>query len=552
MSDSHEYIASLDDVKIGKNVLESLTRSAYDDCRCILREYVQNAADQIDIAKEQHLSDKDDYGIYINIDSDAKRIEIEDNATGVISSEILPVLRNVACSQKSRNKRKGFRGIGRLGGLGYCKTLTFITSFKGESIKSILRWNADEMKRIIDDENDERSAGEVVSAVTELRVEKETADCHYFKVIMEDVNDNRLLDIADIRDYISMVAPVEISNTFSPFKTDIAKFVADHNLTLDTYDVYVNGEQVYKQYTRSILGRDGSEVDKVQKVEFFIRNDKKGNPFYWGWYSICNLKGIIDSRNVARGIRLRCKNIQLGGETNCRRFLPGKQDERFSDYFFGEIHTISNDLIPDMDRNYLRVDDARTEFENMMMTEEFVYLKDLCYTASGQRSDVKKVATANAMQEKLEKKKKEHKFSSEEELKKAEEDFEIAKAAAEKAKQSMEKRKQAMVQNGSPLIDVFNASDNFLAVSSNTQQNDANNEYDSQSQGENQLNDNLHYQPSNEDGNGYLRTSKPEYKSFDKKSLEIINTVYKIIGEVLPIEEMRDALIDKIEKELTK
>ena len=96
MADSHEYIASLDDVKIGKNVLESLTRSAYDDCRCILREYVQNAADQIDIAREQNLSEGNSYGVYINISPETRRIEIEDNATGVEASEVLPVLRNVA------------------------------------------------------------------------------------------------------------------------------------------------------------------------------------------------------------------------------------------------------------------------------------------------------------------------------------------------------------------------------------------------------------------------------------------------------------------------
>ncbi len=38
---------------IGKDVIESLTIGMYDDSRFIYREYIQNAADQIDKAREQ-------------------------------------------------------------------------------------------------------------------------------------------------------------------------------------------------------------------------------------------------------------------------------------------------------------------------------------------------------------------------------------------------------------------------------------------------------------------------------------------------------------------
>ena len=40
--------------RIGKFVIDSLTRSMYEDSRCIYREYIQNAADQIDLAREIH------------------------------------------------------------------------------------------------------------------------------------------------------------------------------------------------------------------------------------------------------------------------------------------------------------------------------------------------------------------------------------------------------------------------------------------------------------------------------------------------------------------
>ena len=41
--------------RIGKFAIDSLTSSMYEDWRSIYREYIQNAADQIDEAVEQHL-----------------------------------------------------------------------------------------------------------------------------------------------------------------------------------------------------------------------------------------------------------------------------------------------------------------------------------------------------------------------------------------------------------------------------------------------------------------------------------------------------------------
>ena len=542
MPDSHEYIASLEGVKIGKNVLESLTRSAYDDCRCILREYVQNAADQIDIAREQKLSESDNYGIYISILPEEKRIEIEDDATGVEAAEVLPVLRNVACSKKNRTKRKGFRGIGRLGGLGYCTTLTFITSYKGENVRSILRWNAAEMTRIIDNEEDDSSASEVVERVTELKTENERPEAHYFRIVMENVSESRLLDVSDIRDYLSMVAPVEIANTFRQFNNEIKKFMKENHLSLDTYDLYINEEQIYKQYTTSIYDEGGEVIDTIQKVVPFLRYDKDGNPFYWGWYGVSKLEGMLKFRNVARGIRLRCKNIQLGDEGNCRRFLPGKLDQRFSDYFFGEVHTLSDKLIPDMDRNYLRVDDARTEFERMMIVE-FATLKQLCYEASGYKSDYKKIISAQEKENKFKERTKNKEFASKEEHDKALEDITKSRAEAEKAQKSLEKRKESLNNNESPLKDILEGSYNPAPLekpSSTFGPKDEMTSLGSQTQS------------GGESTDDYLRTSKPIYSKFKKQTLDVINTVYKVIGDVLSLEDMKEALISKIEAEITK
>ena len=128
--------------QIGKDVIESLTLGMYEDCRYIYREYIQNAADSVDKAVKEGIISKGSDQIMVNIDVDKRRIIIEDNARGIPSASAQAILRDIAHSTKKRGEDKGFRGIGRLGGLGYCSTLTFTTSFPGEDCKSIMVWDA--------------------------------------------------------------------------------------------------------------------------------------------------------------------------------------------------------------------------------------------------------------------------------------------------------------------------------------------------------------------------------------------------------------------------
>jgi molecular chaperone HtpG len=110
---------------IGKYVLENLTVGMYDDPRCVFREYVQNSADAIDKAVSLNLITNKEGYIHIQISKDKKSIVIEDNGTGIMESRVIPMLQNVAQSDKEIGKERGFRGIGRLGGLGYCTSLVF-------------------------------------------------------------------------------------------------------------------------------------------------------------------------------------------------------------------------------------------------------------------------------------------------------------------------------------------------------------------------------------------------------------------------------------------
>ena len=134
---------------VGKNILDNLTTGMYADSKVIYREYIQNACDQIDLAIKLGILSPDEGNVDIYIDSKKRYISIKDNATGVRAANFIEDVGDIANSNKEIGKNKGFRGIGRLCGLAYCKTLKFTTSYLGESIKSIMTCDAQKMRAVI-------------------------------------------------------------------------------------------------------------------------------------------------------------------------------------------------------------------------------------------------------------------------------------------------------------------------------------------------------------------------------------------------------------------
>ncbi len=127
---------------VGKNFLENLTVGMYENSFTVYREFIQNSADSIDKAIASGLILEDEAVIDINIEYSKRRITVNDNACGIPMRQFKKKMTDVADSDKDRDIEKGFRGIGRLAGLGYCDRLVFRTSYKGED-KEILSINTE-------------------------------------------------------------------------------------------------------------------------------------------------------------------------------------------------------------------------------------------------------------------------------------------------------------------------------------------------------------------------------------------------------------------------
>ena len=122
----------------------------YVDPMSIYREYVQNAADSIDEARESGvLVGREPGRVDFTFDSDARTVKIRDNGTGLRAADFAQRLTSFGASIKRGRGNRGFRGVGRLAGLGYCQELIFRSRAKGETSTSELRWDCRKLKSVL-------------------------------------------------------------------------------------------------------------------------------------------------------------------------------------------------------------------------------------------------------------------------------------------------------------------------------------------------------------------------------------------------------------------
>lgn len=363
----------MDEYIFGANILENLTTGMYKDSKVIYREYIQNACDQIDKAVLQGIFlSRNEGEIQIWLSEDGRTIAIEDNATGIAQDDFERVLANIADSDKKIGEDKGFRGIGRLCGLAYCRELVFTTTAIGENVISEMRCDAQKMRELLNRNiNGEKfTASQVLHEIysfsykTVRGIEGE----HWFKVELIDVNDENtdLLDFNQVKDYLSFTAPVQYRNVF-PYQTEIYKHAAAIGYVIDEYRIKLNGEDVFKKYQTHFKTSKGD--DDIFGVEFKDFYDEKGNLVMWLWFGLSKFKAIIAKDIEMRGIRLRKENIQIGNDDALQKLF---KEDRGQHYFVGEVFAVSKDLIPNSQRDYFNENTMRAWFERELRR----YFKD--------------------------------------------------------------------------------------------------------------------------------------------------------------------------------
>lgn len=108
--------------KVGASIVEIITESLYDKPIVVFREYVQNSADSLTAAETGDFASE----LAINIWHAGNSLYFLDNGVGVDHDQFVSKMGDIAYSSKRRDKNIGYKGIGRLSGLSYCRQLTFI------------------------------------------------------------------------------------------------------------------------------------------------------------------------------------------------------------------------------------------------------------------------------------------------------------------------------------------------------------------------------------------------------------------------------------------
>lgn len=352
------------DIVIGKDILELLSSSMYVDPMTIFREYVQNAADSIDEARRQNLFPAKAGGrVDIHCDARGRSIRIRDNGTGIAARDFEARLTSFGASAKRGTASRGFRGVGRLAGLGYCQELIFRARASGEARVSELKWDCRKLKEAL---RAPEFSGDLTKLVGEVvshrRVSGDNYPDHFFEVELKAIvrhRNDRLLNPNAVYEYLSQVGPVPFSPEF-PFAKKIAESLAPH-VAMGNVDVRIDGLEgpVFRPYRRAI--EIGENVyDPYLDVEIRELPSADGGIAAVAWVLHHGYTGAIPAKSLVKGLRLRSGNIQVGDGSILEEWFP---ETRFNAWSVGEIHVIDPRIMANGRRDHF---EQGTRFDDLL------------------------------------------------------------------------------------------------------------------------------------------------------------------------------------------
>ena len=340
-------------VLIGKDIMELLSSSMYVDPMTIYREYVQNAVDSIEEAwRLGMLPDPSAGRVEIVIDNTTRTVRIRDNGTGISRDDFAPRMTAFGASFKRGTRARGFRGVGRLAGIGYCQDLIFRSRVSGETHVSELKWNGRKVKEILKSSHFNGQLHDVVAQCVETRQLNGVGwPEHFFEVELRQIvrhSNDSLLNYATVEDYLSQVSPVPFAPEFR-FGKRIQDFL-DSIVPLGNANITINGRAspIYRPH-RNTLEIGSKTIDEFKEIQLIEIPALDGTPAASGWILHHSYQGAISPRSKIRGLRLRSGNIQVGESNILEELFP---ETRFNSWCVGEIHVIDQRIVPNGRRDH--------------------------------------------------------------------------------------------------------------------------------------------------------------------------------------------------------
>ena len=340
-------------VIVGKDVLELLSTSMYVDAMTIYREYIQNAADAIDEARDKNLLPESASGrVDITIDPTARAIRIQDNGTGIAWPEFAQRLSNLGSSAKRGTAARGFRGVGRLAGLGYCQELIFRSRTDGDAHVSQLRWDCRALKTALRSARHTQPISALIQDIVSVRrVAADRQPKRFFEVELRGVvrhRNDRLLSPVAVAEYLAQVAPIPFSPEFT-FGKEIVAALQPH-VRLGDLEIRINGAEhpLFRPHRNRVEVGEG-QFDKVSDLEIRELAGADGGTGAIAWIVHHGYFGALPARALVKGIRLRAGNMQVGDNNLLEELFP---EPRFNGWAVGEVHVLDPKVIPNGRRDH--------------------------------------------------------------------------------------------------------------------------------------------------------------------------------------------------------
>ena len=335
-----------DAVRVGKDVIELVTSGMYVFPITIYREYIQNAVDAIDMARLQGLIESAEQGkVSIDIGQANRTVVIRDNGCGLPASEAADILLAIGGSPKRGTGARGFRGVGRLSGLAYCRELEFRTKAAGDAHVTSVVWDCRAIRSRLADSRFGGDVREVIADAVSVWSGKATdAADHFFEVHLRDVVRHRqdmLLNDKMISHYLAQVAPVPFAEDFS-HRVQIEQMLKEFAPRVPI-DLTVSGEVIWRPYRDEIKLPGGPHWLRIEELEFVELADVDGEVGAVGWLGHHEYVRSIHPSVGVRGLRARIGDIQIGEPNlldDCFKEL------RFNGWSVGEFHILDDRIVP--------------------------------------------------------------------------------------------------------------------------------------------------------------------------------------------------------------
>ena len=368
------------EVTIGASILSLVTTGMYDQPLTLYREYIQNAVDHLSINKIEG-------EIKITIDKANGTIQVQDTGPGLTYEECLQELLPIGQSKKHLGRDRGFRGIGRLAGLTFADSVTFLSRSNGNEPVTRVVWTSPDPTDL---HNGKAISAETIQDYVQVdRIEDETHPDHGFTVRIEGIKRNAsdLLNQQLVHNYIAETCPVPFADDF-PFSTEFENSFRNTQLPYSVKITFTdNDEPIYRQYGPQIpLTKDKYDsFTEFEEIHIPCVEDNRDAAI--GWIGHCSYLGAIPKASRVRGIRTRVGNLQIGDE---RVFDQLFEEDRFNRWCIGEVYILDWRIMPNARRDYFERNPHLRNLENRLIPI-FRKISQRCRSASASRNKLKKI-----------------------------------------------------------------------------------------------------------------------------------------------------------------